>query len=790
MLWEIDVYPAPGQADLLAQQVVTVASELGLATGIRVTAAAGYLIQADLRREQLEQLARELFADPIAQRAIVARVGDAALSQPPQPEAILIHVLPRPGVMDPVALTAAAALAEFGLAVEAVRTLKKFWINLPTERIQPLSKLLANELIEDIVVGPLKLERLDAGCDDPNVALHKIRMCDMPDAALFSLNRNRELSLSLDELRAIQQYFRDANRDPTDVELETLAQAWSEHCCHKTLAGRIAYRGPIGAHGDHIGQHYFENLLEETIFAATRKIRAGWQQHGYDDWCVSVFEDHAGIVRFDDERNLAFKVETHNHPSAIAPYGGASTGVGGVVRDILAAGLGAKPVACTDVFCFAPLDLSFEDLPPGVLHPRRVMTGVVSGVRDYSNRLGVPTVSGAIYFDPRYLGNPLVFCGCVGILPADKSKKQPQAGDLLVLVGGRTGRDGIHGATFSSAGLTADSQSRAGGAVQIGNPITQKMMLDVLIAARDGGLYRAIGDCGAGGLSSAVGEMAKEIGAVVWLDRVPLKYTSLSYTEIWISESQERMVLAAPPAKWDELKKLCESEGVEAAAIGELRGTGRLQLFYQDHQVADLAMNFVHGGRPSPVRDAVYAIPKAEAVATKSATVDCNAALTKILGSWNVCSRESVIRQYDFEVQGMSVIKPLVGCNQDGPSDAVVLRPAPGSKRGLVIGCGMNPCYANFDAYHMAASAIDEAVRNCVAVGADPQRVALVDNFCWGDCQRPEVLGSLVRAAQACHDISLALGTPFISGKDSLNNEFHFSNSAGRNKESPFCLRC
>ena len=295
---------------------------------------------------------------------------------------------------------------------------------------------------------------------------------------------------------------------------------------------------------------------------------------------MSVFEDNAGVVRFDDQMNVVFKVETHNHPSALEPYGGANTGIGGVIRDPLGTGLGAKPVCNTDVFCFAPPDTPLEQLPPGVLHPRRVMQGVVAGVRDYGNRMGIPTVNGAVYFDPRYLGNPLVYCGTVGVLPRDKSRKNPQAGDYIVAIGGRTGRDGIHGATFSSAELTSESETISGGAVQIGNAITEKMLLDVVLVARDQGLYNAITDCGAGGFSSAVGEMGEHIGAEVSLEAAPLKYEGLSYTEIWISEAQERMVLSVSPHQWDAFKNLCDSEGVEAVIIGQFVPTGRLQLKY------------------------------------------------------------------------------------------------------------------------------------------------------------------------------------------------------------------
>jgi phosphoribosylformylglycinamidine synthase len=552
------------------------------------------------------------------------------------------------------------------------------------------------------------------------------------------------------------------------VELETLAQTWSEHCSHKTLKGQIDFDG-----------RRINNLLKETIFGATQEIR---RRLGVDDWCVSVFEDNAGVVRFDDNYHVCFKVETHNHPSAIEPYGGANTGLGGVIRDPLGTGLGAKPICNTDVFGFAPPDTPPESLPPGVLHPRKVMKGVVAGVRDYGNRMGIPTVNGAVLFDERYLANPLVFCGTVGLIPVDRSHKEPQAGDLIVAVGGRTGRDGIHGATFSSVELTAESEKVSGGAVQIGNAITEKKMLDVLLQARDRGLYHAITDCGAGGFSSAVGEMGEKLGAVVHLEQAPLKYEGLSYTEIWISEAQERMVLAVPPDNWPALKALCDREDMEATAIGQFEQTGRLQLRYQGHEVADLDLHFLHHGRPAVVRKATLARSASEgtgkpSLALRASKENLTDTLLKILSSYNVCSKEWIIRQYDHEVQGGSVVKPLVGVHDDGPSDAAVVMPVLGSWTGLAVGCGINPRYGDLDPYAMAAAAIDEAVRNVVAVGADPARIALLDNFCWGNTDRPEVLGSLVRAAEACRDVALAYNMPFISGKDSLNNEYH---SGGR----------
>jgi phosphoribosylformylglycinamidine synthase len=670
--------------------------------------------------------------------------------------------------MDPVAQSAQAAAADLGIHADAVCTLRKYWFHGAEEPVvEAISRrLLANDAIEQVVFGPLQRDRLELG-RPYQFELRTVPICDLDDDALMRLSREGQLYLQLAEMQTIQRYYRDLGREPTDVELETLAQTWSEHCSHKTLAGRIAYR-------DENGKRQFDNMLKETIFASTRQIR---QRLGDDDWCVSVFEDNAGVVRFDDRFNLAFKVETHNHPSALEPYGGANTGVGGVIRDIMGTGLGAKPIANTDVFCFAPPDTPSETLPPGVLHPRRVMRGVVEGVRDYGNRMGIPTVNGAVYFDERYLGNPLVYCGNVGLIPRDKSHKQPEPGDLIVAVGGRTGRDGIHGATFSSAELTSHSESLSGGAVQIGNAIEEKKVLDVMLTARDRGLYHAVTDCGAGGFSSAVGEMGATIGAEVQLEKAPLKYEGLSYTEIWISEAQERMVLAVAEEKWAELAELCRSENVEATVIGRFVPTGRLRLSYEGAEVADLDMEFLHDGRPPVVRQAAYqpSTPQPMALPPKSDYTDD---LLRILAAPNVASKEWIIRQYDHEVQGGSVVKPLAGI-AGGPSDAAVLRPVLNSRRGVVIACGMNPRYGDFDTYHMAASAIDEAVRNCVAVGADPRRIAILDNFCWGDCERPETLGSLVRAAIACQDVSFALGTPFISGKDSLNNEFSYTDAGG-----------
>jgi len=574
---------------------------------------------------------------------------------------------------------------------------------------------------------------------------------------LLHISQNGLLSLNLTEMQAIQSHFAGLGRDPTDVEIETLAQTWSEHCVHKTFRGLIEYteneKQPITING----------LLKTTIVQVTEELNKSW--------CVSVFEDNAGIIEFDNEHNLVFKVETHNHPSAIEPYGGAGTGIGGVIRDSLGTGLGAKPILNTNVFCFGLPSLDYNQLPKGTLHPKRVFKGVVSGVRDYGNRMGIPTANGAILFDYRYTGNPLVYCGNVGIIPADRCQKKVELGDAIVVIGGKTGRDGIHGATFSSLELD-DTSENLGSVVQIGNPIVEKKITDVLIQARDLNLYNCITDCGAGGLSSAIGEMGSDFGAEVYLDDVSLKYEGLAPWEIWLSEAQERMVISVPLHNLDPFLEICQAESVEATVLGKFTDTKQLQIHYDSQIVADLSMDFLHHGIPRITKQAVWKKP-IHPNPNFERPKDLTEILHNILACPNVASKEWVIRQYDHEVQGGMVIKPLVGIENDGPSDACVTLPVLGSKKGVVIANGINPLFGDIDPYHMAASAIDEAIRNVIAVGGRFDRVALLDNFSWGNPDKPDRLGGLVRAAQACYDIALAYSTPFISGKDSLYNEYH-----------------
>ena len=746
MLWRVDVSCKPEFGDAPSAAAFAALRDAAVEGVEKVQSSTVYLLEGDL---DAERVAREILADPVSE----SFVATPASKPPPVPAgARVVTVFKKPGVMDPVEASARKAISDLGMKASAVRTgVRHVVFGGPKDDAlrAAASKVLGNEAVDEIAVGERAFERLALGTP------WKFQRVEIPiraldDAALATLSRDMGLSLSIAEMRAIQTHFKGLDREPTDVELESLAQTWSEHCKHKTLTSDVVFNGTT-----------IPNLLKSTVFRATEELAR--------PWCVSVFKDNAGIIEFDDLFNVCFKVETHNHPSAIDPYGGANTGVGGVIRDVLGCGLGAKPVAATDVFCVGPPDAA--STPPGTIHPRRILKGVVAGVRDYGNRIGLPTVNGAVYFDDRYVGNPLVFCGTVGLLPKDKSFKAAKAGDAIVVVGGRTGRDGIHGATFSSAELHEASEAVSSGAVQIGNAIVEKKVIDTVLQARDLGLYDCITDCGAGGLSSAVGEMGESLGAEVDLEKVPLKYEGLTYSEIWISEAQERMVLSVPQEHVPALLKDFAAEDVEATVIGTFTGTGELVLRYSGNEVARLGMDFLHHGLPRVTKTATWAEPKIPDPRPPERT-DYADDLKKVLGAWNVCSKEWIIRQYDHEVQGGSVVKPLTGAADDGPSDAAVLRPHLGTQRGLAIGCGMNPRLGDLDPYQMAANAIDEALRNVVAVGGDPARTAILDNFSWGNPEDPATLGALVRACQACYEVAKAYGTPFISGKDSLNNEF------------------
>ena len=581
------------------------------------------------------------------------------------------------------------------------------------------------------------------------------------------LSKDGQLFLNFDEMRAIQKYFKKQRRNPTDCELETVAQTWSEHCYHKTFRGKIHYtkklRNNLKTKNQKLKTIKINNLLKSTIMKVTKELKK--------PWCVSVFKDNAGVIKFDDNFNVCFKVETHNHPSALEPFGGANTGIGGVIRDPLGTGLGARPIFNTDVFCFGRPDYPFSKLPQGTLHPKRVMKGVVAGVRDYGNKMGIPTINGAVLFDDGYVGNPLVYCGTAGIIPKDKCFKQANVKDAVVVVGGRTGRDGIHGATFSSGELTHESEKVSSGAVQIGNPIQEKKMLDTILQARDKNLYSAITTAAPEGCRARSARWGRSLACVLTLIRCRLntagyptmKYGSPSRRSAWCFLCRQKNVAC--------LLEVFADENVEATVIGEFTDTKRLELYYQDTLVCDLDMGFLHEGIPLVEKKAVftqrvYPEPK------RAQANDLTKPLRNFLSHYNVCSKEWVIRQYDHEVQGASALKPLVGMVNDGPSDASIIRPLLDSHRGLIVANGINFRFGMIDPYWMAASCIDEALRQIIAVGGSLDEVAILDNFCWGNPDKPDRLGSMVRAAYGCYDSAKGFGAPFISGKDSLYNEF------------------
>jgi len=754
--WRVELRLAGDQYDPDGERLVQGARELSIDGIEDARLVRGFLLAPGYTREAVERIAVELLADPVVDRYRVIAPREA----PPAPEAGTHRIVaaPLPGVMDPQARTVERVLRRTGATPAdgevAVATFRVFEVRgqLSTEQLRTIGRrLVANETIERLGIDAEGLPfGLPGGEAQRGPVTVPIR--DLDTDALNRLSKDGQLSLDEREMLEVQRHYRELDREPTLAELETIAQTWSEHCKHKTLTGFVEFEGEV-----------IDNLLRSTIGHATRTLDK--------DWCWSVFVDNAGVVEFEGDWGVCFKVETHNHPSAIDPYGGAGTGIGGVIRDILGAGLGAKPIANTDAFFVGPLDLADDELPKGAMHPRRILRGVVGGVRDYGNRMGIPTVNGGLWVHEGYVGNPLVYAGTVGLMRRSHVEKRVLPGDLIVAVGGRTGRDGIHGATFSSIELSEHSETESSHAVQIGDPVTEKGVLDCLLEARDRGLFRAVTDCGAGGFSSAVGEMGEETGAEVHLEKVPLKYDGLSSHEVWISEAQERMVLAVPRERVEELLALFASEDVEAVVIGHFTDTKRLELFDDGQLVGSMSMAFLHDGTPRPVRQATWSAPDLPDPGCPSSD-DPGADLLALLGMPNLSSREWIVREYDHEVQGRSVIKPMVGERADGPGDGAVIRPLDASYKGLAITCGANPLYGELEPYAMATWAIDEALRNAVAVGADPTRAAILDNFSWGNCNLPDRLGSLTKAAFGCRDAALAYGAPFISGKDSLNNEY------------------
>ncbi|MCX6771873.1 MAG: AIR synthase-related protein [Candidatus Micrarchaeota archaeon] len=760
-------------------------SDLGMLSAKSVRVLDVYTIDAELSDAELARVGAELLCDPINQCFSV----DKPLFLPPK-FTLAIAVSFCPGVKDNVGGTARGAIEEMlGRKLQgAVYTSKHYLVagKLARQEGERLAReLLANELIQRFEVKAAQ-EFGTAGfaAEVPRAGATgggNVAQIDLgvPDKRLIEISRERLLALSLEEMRRIKAYYADPavaeerrkaglSQMPTDVELEMLGQTWSEHCKHKIFNAKITLK--TGRK-----RKVVDSIFKTYIKAATGRLASRKK------WLLSVFSDGAGIFEFVPGWSVAMKVETHNSPSALDPYGGALTGILGVNRDVISAGLGARPIFNTDVFCFADPHYAGE-VPPRLFHPRRVLEGVRAGVAAGGNASGIPTINGSLYFDDRYLGKPLVYCGTGGIMPSElrdgrkTHEKRIMNGDRIFMVGGRIGKDGIHGATFSSQELNEESPVSA---VQLGDPYTQKKMLDFLLEARDLGLYNFTQDCGAGGISSSIGEMAESSGGcTVHLDRAPLKYPGLDPWEIFVSESQERMTLAVPPGKAGEFVSLARLRDVEVSDLGEFNSSGFLRVLYGARLVAFISMQFLHKGVPQLQLEAELRTPKLPGL-VPAEHQNLGGILLSLLSRPNICSKEYIIRQYDHEVQGSSVIKPLCGVLADGPSDAGVVAPLLGRREGLVVSNGICARYSDIDAYQMAANAVDEAVRNYVSAGGSLERLALLDNFCWCDPvyspDNPDGrhrLAQLVLACQGIYDACMAYGAPLISGKDSMKNDY------------------
>jgi len=734
-----------------------------------------------------------IFADPVVQLALVDSTGP---ERSPKPDwTWLVEVSYKAGVTNPMALTAREALEttlNVSLHAEKVTvqtaTLWLFSSPADSQTIQKVTAALHNPLIQQVVV--IKRDEWNAGKRLPLLypavhgvgtkAVETVALTTLEGDALVKLSKDRLLALTLPEMESIRGWFREpstqAHRkavglpaEPTDVELEMVAQTWSEHCKHKIFAAHIAYTDAETGESSEI-----RSLYSTYIKQTTRDLEPT------RTFLRSVFHDNAGVVEFDKDTLVCFKVETHNSPSALDPFGGAITGIVGVNRDILGTGKGAKPIFNTNYLCFGDPSTPAADIPAGLLHPQTVLRGVHQGIVEGGNHSGIPTVAGGFLFDESYKGKPLVFCGTGGLLPAQVNGeasylKHIDAGDLVVMLGGRIGKDGIHGATFSSLALDETSPTSA---VQIGDPITQRKMTDFLLEARDLGLYKGITDNGAGGLSSSLGEMAESSGGVrIDLELCPLKYHGLAPWEILVSESQERMSLAVDVSTIDAFLALAAKRGVEGAVIGRFTNDGWVDLRYDGKPVGALSLEFLHKGLPPMKLKAVW-VPPQRSAKTLPADLDPSATLLKLLADPTVASKEGLVRQYDHEVQARSVIKPFCGEKMDGPSEGAVLKLKVDSDRGLTVTHGICPRIGDTDPYQMALGAVDEAYRAHIALGGDPDLASALDNFCWPDPVEspytpdgPYKLAQLVKTCRGLRDACLAYGLPLISGKDSMKND-------------------
>jgi phosphoribosylformylglycinamidine synthase subunit PurSL len=752
-------------------------------------------IESDLKTADLERVRQEIFTNPVTQVSSLS------------PLDIDFHwciwIGFRPGVKDNPGATAMEAIEDllgksFG-PEEGIYTSKRYCLTgdtLTRSRVETLAKeLLSNPIIQQFKIFSKQDWHPVKGADvkPARVILDHTPGFDFidigSDQTLAQISDQRNLALNPRDIPVIRQYFLDpevaAQRQtvglsgPTDVELEYISQARSDHCNHNTFNGIFRYTDILTKETT-VEHSLFRTYIQQPTLALKQK----------KEWVVSVLWDNAGVGAFDEHTNYVITGETHNSPSNMEAYGGAITGIVGVYRDPMGTGLGSKLFMGSFGFCVGDVNYDGPLKPP--LHPRRLLDGVIEGVRDGGNKSGVPTPFGQTLFDPGYMGKSLVFVTALGIMPRQVAgrpshEKKTSPGDLIIMSGGRVGKDGIHGVTASSESY---SENTPAGHVQIGDPYTQKKMHDFLLECRDQGLIRFITDNGGGGLSSSIGESAMiSNGCVVHLDKVPLKYPGLDMWEIWVSESQERMTIAVDPADLDRFMALSLQHGVESTVIGEYTDSGKLHITYQGQTCAYVDMDLLDKGFPAWEFDAVWLPPATRGLAEPviRSPKDVNGLMTAMLARPNICSKEWILRQYDHEVQGGSVIKPLVGVNHNIPSDACVTRPVLTGNRGLAFSQTLLPWYSKIDAYHMMTCTIDEAVRRLIAVGGTMDHIGGVDNFCWPDIGYDEKTNpdgrfkaaQLVRACRALKDACMAYEIPLLSGKDSMYVDGHLEGAFG-----------
>lgn len=746
MLTKIRVYTKVGP-DLKGEGILGDIKRLGIKNITRVQAIKVYRLEG-INTKEAKILAEKLLSESINQAYSINTPISGGTN---------VEIAYKPGVMNPEVSSILKASLDLGIKLIAADSSYEysFFANITNKKAEEIVRQLhlLNDMVEHIVKEEPKT--LTTGGISGKTTIIPIRTMDDEQLMYLSIDK---LFLNLEEMKVIQDYFEKIKRDPTDLELETLAQTWSEHCAHKTFKAKIILDGK-----------------EKEPFIARIKKEA----LKHNENIVSAFIDNSGVMDFYDGWAINGKAETHNAPSAIEPYGGAMTGSGGVFRDVVATGQGAKALVSTDIFCLAPPDMETSKLPSGTLPPDYILKRVVTAVKDYGNRVGIPSNNGSFHFHDDFRAKPIVLVGAYGILPKSKAKKaSPKIGDIALVVGGATGRDGIHGATFSSAEMSDRTISVNATAVQIGNAIEEKRTFDAILQARDENLIRLVQDLGAGGLSSAIGETGQDSGVTVNLEKAPTKYPGMSPWEIWVSESQERMLVVIHKKNLKRFLAICKKYNVEASEIAKFDGSKRLQVYFGKKKLADLEMKFLHNGLPQRVMKATQFSPTK--TISKKTTLpvsekDWIKLLKKILSSGDINSKEPVLRLYDHNVQGTNALHPFSGEKMDGPNDASIVRPLLDKPYGMVVSHGLNPGYTNKDPYWGSIWAGAEAISNYVAVGGDYKNASLINNYIW-PVPNEEWLGKLDQCVSAVCDFMKSLKVPVISGKDSLSATYRGTN--------------